>query len=157
MHCTCGAGSDRRSSVFHSVDNWWDRRIRLGFPASHVGGHALGGGGDSALPFALQFYGSPSSYFWEDDFGVVHTVTQAEGGEQGDLDACSVLIGSTSRPSSDFWFSWTTSGLSGGDRPTNSVLSEMWFSYSAQNVGDAGLHFQGCECWQRISCCSFLL
>ena len=39
-------------------------------------------GGDSALPFVSQFYGSPSSYLWED--GQVHTLTQAEGGEQGD-------------------------------------------------------------------------
>ena len=41
--------------------------------------------GDYALPSVLQFYGLPSSCFWEDDSGVVHTVTQAEGGEQGDL------------------------------------------------------------------------
>ena len=37
-------------------------------------------GGDSSLSFVLQ----SSSYFWEDDSGVVHTVTQAEAGEQGD-------------------------------------------------------------------------
>ena len=41
-------------------------------------------GGDSALPFVQQFYGAPSSYLWEDQDGVVHTITQAEGGEQGD-------------------------------------------------------------------------
>ena len=41
-------------------------------------------GGDSALPFVLQFYGSASSYLWEDQEGTVHTILQAEGGEQGD-------------------------------------------------------------------------
>ena len=41
-------------------------------------------GGDSALPFVKQFYGAPSSHLWEDQDGVVHTITQAEGGEQGD-------------------------------------------------------------------------
>ena len=41
-------------------------------------------GGDSFLPFVLQFYGSPSSYLWEDSAGVVHKVWQGEGGEQGD-------------------------------------------------------------------------
>ena len=41
-------------------------------------------GGDAALPFVMQFYGSASTYLWEDQDGVVHTITQAEGGEQGD-------------------------------------------------------------------------
>ena len=41
-------------------------------------------GGDSVMPFVLQFYGSASSYLWEDQEGVVHTIVQAEGGEQGD-------------------------------------------------------------------------
>ena len=41
-------------------------------------------GSDSALPFALQFYGSASSCLWEDQQGTVHTILQAEGGEQGD-------------------------------------------------------------------------
>ena len=41
-------------------------------------------GGDSVLPFVLQFYGTPSSYLWEDSEGVVHEVLQGEGGEQGD-------------------------------------------------------------------------
>ena len=34
---------------------------------------------DSAMPFVLQFCGSASSYLWEDDEGVVHTIVQAEG------------------------------------------------------------------------------
>ena len=34
-------------------------------------------GGDTVLPYVLQFYGSPSSY-------LVHEVLQGEGGEQGD-------------------------------------------------------------------------
>ena len=32
----------------------------------------------------LRVAGAPSSYLWEDQDGVVHTITQAEGGEQGD-------------------------------------------------------------------------
>ena len=36
------------------------------------------------LPFVRLSYGSPSSYSWEDDVGTQRTVTQAEGGEQGD-------------------------------------------------------------------------
>ena len=33
-----------------------------------------------------QFYGSPSTYWWDDDEGVTHEVVQGEGGEQGDRD-----------------------------------------------------------------------
>ena len=38
-------------------------------------------GGDSALPFVLQFYGNPSSYLWDDDQGETHEIMQGEGGE----------------------------------------------------------------------------
>ena len=41
-------------------------------------------GGDSALPFVLQFHGSASSSLSKDQEGTVHTILQAEGGEQGD-------------------------------------------------------------------------
>ena len=41
-------------------------------------------GGDALLPFVSQFYGSPSTYLWEEDEGVVHEIPQGEGGEQGD-------------------------------------------------------------------------
>ena len=41
-------------------------------------------GGDSAMPFVLQFYGSASSYLWEDQEGAVHAIVQSDGGEQGD-------------------------------------------------------------------------
>jgi hypothetical protein len=37
-----------------------------------------------ALPFVRMFYGQPSEYLWYDDQGEVHSVFQAEGGEQGD-------------------------------------------------------------------------
>ena len=40
--------------------------------------------GGKALPFVRMFYGSPSSYMWEDAEGVEHTIRQGEGGEQGD-------------------------------------------------------------------------
>ena len=36
-------------------------------------------GGDSVLPFVLQFYDNSSSYLWE-----THEIRQGEGGEQGD-------------------------------------------------------------------------
>ena len=31
-----------------------------------------------------SFYGSPSTYLWDDDDGVIHEIAQGEGGEQGD-------------------------------------------------------------------------
>ena len=33
-------------------------------------------GCDRALPFVRQFYGRPSKYFWEDDFGTTHEILQ---------------------------------------------------------------------------------
>ena len=42
-------------------------------------------GGDSVLPFVVQFYGNPSSYLWDDDDGETHEIKQGEGGKQGDL------------------------------------------------------------------------
>ena len=45
-------------------------------------------GGSAALPFVSMFYGSPSQYLWDnagwDNAGVVHTIHQGEGGQQGD-------------------------------------------------------------------------
>ena len=41
-------------------------------------------GGAETLPFVRMFYSSPSRYLWEDQEGVVHTIDQGEGGEQGD-------------------------------------------------------------------------
>ena len=40
--------------------------------------------GSAALPFVSMFYGALSSYLWEDSTGRVHTISQGEGGEQGD-------------------------------------------------------------------------
>ena len=40
--------------------------------------------GDKLVPFMRLFYGSPSTFLWEDDEGTVHHVRQGEGGEQGD-------------------------------------------------------------------------
>ena len=37
--------------------------------------------GDKMIPFIRQFYGSPSTFLWDDDFGKVHHVHQGEGGE----------------------------------------------------------------------------
>ena len=31
-------------------------------------------GGDSVLPFLLQFHGNPSSNLWEDDEGTIHEI-----------------------------------------------------------------------------------
>ena len=41
-------------------------------------------GGGAASPFVRLFHSEPSAYIWEDDDGVVHTIRQGEGGEQGD-------------------------------------------------------------------------
>ena len=41
-------------------------------------------GGGKVLPFARQFYGSPSTHLWEDEERAVHFIPQGEGGEQGD-------------------------------------------------------------------------
>ena len=35
------------------------------------------------MPLVSMFYGTPSHYLW-DSLGRVHTITQGEGGEQGD-------------------------------------------------------------------------
>ena len=40
--------------------------------------------GDEILPFVRCFYGSPSTYLWEDEMGMSHENAQGEGGEQGD-------------------------------------------------------------------------
>ena len=37
-------------------------------------------GGSEALPFVRSFYGQPSSYVWEDEFGEIHHIDQGEGG-----------------------------------------------------------------------------
>ena len=39
---------------------------------------------DAASPFVSMFYGHPSSYLWGNAVGKVHTISQGEGGEQGD-------------------------------------------------------------------------
>ena len=41
--------------------------------------------GDKLLPVVSLFYGSPSTFLWEDEMGTVNFVPQGEGGEQGDL------------------------------------------------------------------------
>ena len=40
--------------------------------------------GGETIPFVRMFYGSPSTYVWEDAEGVEHSILQGEGGEQGD-------------------------------------------------------------------------
>ena len=40
--------------------------------------------GDYVLPFVRCFYGSPSTYLWEDEMGTTEDVAQGEGGEVGD-------------------------------------------------------------------------
>ena len=41
--------------------------------------------GDPILPFVLQCYGNPFSYFWEDVEGTINEIHQEEEEEQGDL------------------------------------------------------------------------
>ena len=38
----------------------------------------------AAVPFVSMFYGTASTYLWEDDEGTTHKIVQIEGGEQGD-------------------------------------------------------------------------
>ena len=40
--------------------------------------------GDQVLPFVQCFFGSPSTYLWEDELGTTEDIAQGEGGEQGD-------------------------------------------------------------------------
>ena len=40
--------------------------------------------GECLLPFVRQFCGRVSQHLWEDAEGVTHTISQSEGGEQGD-------------------------------------------------------------------------
>ncbi len=40
-------------------------------------------GGDSILPFVLQFYGRPSTHLWEDENGTVHEIQQGEREDAG--------------------------------------------------------------------------
>ena len=40
--------------------------------------------GDQIFPFVRCFYGSPSTYLWEDEVGNPQDIAQGEGGEQGD-------------------------------------------------------------------------
>ena len=39
---------------------------------------------EEALPFVRLFHGQPSTYLWEDDDNIVHSIPQGEGGKQGD-------------------------------------------------------------------------
>ena len=39
--------------------------------------------GVQLLPFVRCFYGSPSTYLWEDEMGITQHISQGEGGEQG--------------------------------------------------------------------------
>ena len=40
--------------------------------------------GDQILPFVRCFYGTPSTYLWDDEMGVTQHIHQGERGEQGD-------------------------------------------------------------------------
>ena len=65
-------------------------------------------GGAETLPFVRMFYSSPSRYLWEEQEGVVHTIDQGEGGEQGDpvhWRQCSAV----SETVNECWHIWTTS------------------------------------------------
>ena len=68
------------------------------------------GGGGSALPFVRQFYGSPSTYWWDDEEGVTHEIRQGEGGEQGHsafMQRCALSIAVCCQMSVFLLF-WTT-------------------------------------------------
>ena len=38
----------------------------------------------SLVPLAMALYGTESRFLWTDENGIVHTIYQGEGGEQGD-------------------------------------------------------------------------
>ena len=58
--------------------------------------------GDQILPFVRMFYGTPSTYLWEDEMGVTQSIPQGEGGEQGDpLHAHALCIGTAPSPCPD--------------------------------------------------------
>ena len=68
-------------------------------------------GGDSAMPFVLQFFGSASSDLWEDQEGVVHTIVQAEGGEQGDPLMLALCLSWFNQSQAARWTSFRDSGM----------------------------------------------
>ena len=81
-----------------------------------------------------QFYGSPSTFLWDDDFGEVHHVHQGEGGEQGDplMRCCSALVisgrwlpCSQSCLMRNYLHSWTTC-TSSADHPECKRCSSCW-------------------------------
>ena len=55
--------------------------VRLNFTSGDVGRREVDA---AAVPFARLFCGQRSEYMWEDDLGETHTISQGEGGEQGD-------------------------------------------------------------------------
>ena len=38
----------------------------------------------AAVPFVAMFYGTASTYLWENDEGTIYNIVQGERGEQGD-------------------------------------------------------------------------
>ena len=50
-------------------------------------------GRGKVVPFVRMFYGSPSSFLWEDASGVTHTIPQGEGGARRFTNASPFLLG----------------------------------------------------------------
>ena len=65
-------------------------------------------GGNSSLPFVRVFYGSPSEYLWEGDFGETHSIPPGEGGGDAMMPLfCSVgWHTGVCRTGSTAWHSW---------------------------------------------------
>ena len=85
VHCPCHPGSYRSGPHSNRGVNRRHRSVLTSCLAKLCWkAFWLWMGSVLAMPFVLQFYGSASSYMWEDEEGVVRTIVQAEGGEQGD-------------------------------------------------------------------------
>ena len=75
------AGSECVAHVIQGLSEW-NQRLRPDFEVldglcTHCG--------RKTIPFVRMFYGSPSTYVWEDAEEVEHSILHGEGGEQGDF------------------------------------------------------------------------
>ena len=59
-------------------------KTKAGSRVSMVKGLRHAVDGERIILFVRSFYGQPSTYFWEDDAGEVHSIPQGDGGEQED-------------------------------------------------------------------------
>ena len=89
MRNACGASSQSKGCFggfrIDCLVNRWDKCIRLYLESGNVAGEWTSG---SIRENVLR---GPSTYIWEDEHNLVHSIHQGEGGEQGDAHAFAVL------------------------------------------------------------------